>query len=106
VNGGPPQHRQDRDPAGSRARAAAWCTAAGIVLGVAAIICLGLHAIVVQQAIAMALPAALLVVGGVIWGASPDAAASRRLGAHTGFRLGWLVTRLRSLFRRRGNGGQ
>ena len=106
MNGGPPQHRRDRDPARSRARAAAWCTAAGIVLGVAAIICLGLHAIVVQQAIAMALPAALLVIGGVLWGASPDAAASRWLGFQTGFHLGSLVSRLRSLFRRRGNGGQ
>jgi hypothetical protein len=76
---------------------------AGIILGAAAVICLFCRAIAVQQAIAMALPAALLVIGGVIWGSRPDAAIGR-LGFHTGFQLGWLVRRLRSLFRRRGNG--
>jgi len=77
---------------------------AGIILGAAAIICLSCRVIVVQQAIAMALPAALLVIVGVIWGSPPDAATGRRLGFQTGFQLGSLVSRLRSLFRRRGNG--
>jgi hypothetical protein len=78
--------------------------AAGIILGTAAVLCLISRTIVVQQAIAMALPAALLVIGGVIWGSPPDPAISRRLGFHTGFQLGSLVSWLRSLFRRRGNG--
>jgi hypothetical protein len=77
---------------------------AGIILGAAAVICLFSRAIVVQQAIAMALPAAVLVIGGVIWGSPPDAATGRRLGFYAGFQLGSLVRRLRSLFRRRGNG--
>jgi hypothetical protein len=77
---------------------------AGIILGTAAVICLVFRAIVVQQAIAMALPAALLVIGGVIWGSPPDAATGRRFGFQTGFQVGSLVRRLRSLFRRRGNG--
>jgi hypothetical protein len=78
--------------------------AAGIIIGTAAVICLVYRAIAVQQAIAMALPAALLVIGGVLWGASADAATARWLGFHTGFHLGSMVSRLRSLFRRRGNG--
>lgn len=78
---------------------------AGITLGTAAVICLVFRAIVVQQAIAMALPAALLVIGGVIWGSPPDAATGRWFGFLAGFQLGSLVRRLRSLFRRRGNGG-
>ena len=77
---------------------------AGIILGATAVICLVFHAIVVQQAIAMALPAALLVIGGVIYGSPPDAATGRRLGFQAGFQLGSLVRRLRLLFRRRGNG--
>jgi hypothetical protein len=78
--------------------------ATGIILGTAAVICLVLRVIVVQQAIAMALPGALLIIGGVIWGAPPDPEASRRLGFLAGFQLGSVVSRLRSVFRRRGNG--
>jgi hypothetical protein len=104
VNGGPPQEPEEHDPARPRASAAVWCTAAGIILGAAAVICLVLRAIAVPQAIAMALPAALLVIGGVLWGTPPDAATARWLGFQTGFHLGSMVSRLRSLFRRRGNG--
>ena len=104
MSDGPPQDSEGNDPARPRARAAAWCMGAGIILGAAAVICLFCRAIVVQQAIAMALPAALLVIGGVICGSPPDAATGRRLGFLTGFQLGSLVSRLRSLFRRRGNG--
>jgi hypothetical protein len=78
--------------------------AAGVILGTAAVICLGFRAIAIQQAIAMALPAALLVIGGVLWGTSVDAATARWLGFQSGFHLGSMVSRLRSLFRRRGNG--
>jgi hypothetical protein len=107
VNGGPPQEpedHEDHDPARPRARAAAWCMAAGSILGTAAVLCLVFRAIVVQQAIAMALPAALLVIGGVIWGSPPDAETGRRLGFQTGFQLGSVVSWLRSLFRRPRNG--
>jgi hypothetical protein len=82
-----------------------WVTVAGIILGAVAVICLGFRAIAVPQAIALALPAVLLVIGGVIWGASPDLEAGRRRGFQAGFQLGSLVSRLRSVFRRRGNGG-
>jgi hypothetical protein len=104
VNGGHAQEAEDDDPARPRGRAAAWCIAAGIILGTAAVICLIARAIVVQQAIAMALPAALLVTSGVIWAAPPDAATGRQLGFWTGFQLGALVSRLRSIFRRPGKG--
>jgi hypothetical protein len=104
VNGGPPQEPEEHDPVRPRGRAAAWCVAAGVILGAAAVICLGYRAIAVQQAIAMALPGVLLVIGGVLWGAPPDAETGRRVGFYAGFQLGSLVSRLRSLFRRRGNG--
>jgi hypothetical protein len=104
VNDGPPKDPEGHDPARPRARAAAWCIGAGLILGTAAVICLVIRAIVVQQAIAMALPAALLVIGGVIWSSPPDAATGRRLGFLTGFHLGSVVRRLRSIFRPRGNG--
>jgi len=104
VNDSSPQDSEGNDPARPRARAAAWCVGAGIILGTAAVICLVCRVIVIQQAIAMALPAALLVIGGVIWGSAPDPATGRRFGFQTGFLLGSLVSRLRSLFRRRGNG--
>jgi hypothetical protein len=105
VDGGPPQHGQDRDPDRPRPRAAVWVTVAGIILGAAAVICLGYRAIAVPQAIAMALPAVLLVIGGVIWGASPDLEAGGWRGFQAGFQLGSLVSRLRAFFRRRGDGG-
>jgi hypothetical protein len=78
--------------------------AAGTVLGTAAVLCLVLHAISFQQAIAMVLPAALLIIGAAIWGTPPDPAASGRLGFLAGFQLGSLLTWLRSIFRQRGNG--
>jgi hypothetical protein len=104
VNGGPPQEPEDHQPARPRASAAAWCMTAGVILGVAAVICLVLRAITVQQAIAMALPAVLLVIGGVILGAPRDEATGGRFGFLAGFQIGWLLSRLRSLFRQRGNG--
>jgi hypothetical protein len=104
VDGGQPQHPEDCDPAGPRARPAAWCTAAGVILGTAAVICLALGAVTVQQAIALTLPAALLIIGGLVWAAAPDAATAGRLGFQAGFQLGALLGRLRSVLRQRGNG--
>lgn len=104
MDGGPPEHPEDRRPGLPRARLAAWCTAAGMILGTAAVICLAIGAVTVQQVIALALPAALLIAGGLIWGATLDAPTWRRLGFQVGFQFGSLLNLLRSIFRRRGNG--
>jgi hypothetical protein len=76
-----------------------------MVLAMAAVVCVAVGAVTGAQAIAMALPAALLIVGGLIWAAAPDAATVRRVGFLAGFQFGSLLSRLRSaFFRQRGNG--
>jgi hypothetical protein len=99
MDGGVPEHPQDQTPRPSRARRAAWCVGAGLILAVAAVISSAMRAVSVQQAIAMGLPAALLIIGGVIAAVLPDAATGRRLSFRAGFRAGSVLTRLRSIFR-------
>jgi hypothetical protein len=99
-----PSGQPEGRPRQARAVAAAWCVSAGVIVGAAALICLALHAVSGQQAIAIGLPGALLIVGGLIAAAVPDAATGRRIGFEAGFHAGWLVSRLRSLFRPPGNG--
>ncbi|HTW01452.1 MAG TPA: hypothetical protein VMF87_14240 [Streptosporangiaceae bacterium] len=96
----PPQPAGNDSPRRRRARRAAWCVIAGLILVAAAVTCAPLDVISPQQAIAVGLPGALLIVGGLIAGAAPDAAASRRLGFRAGLRTGSLLSRLRSVFRR------
>lgn len=96
---GPPQHPQDKSPRRSRPRRAAWCAGAGVILAIADVISSTMRAVSVQQAIAMGLPAALLIIGGLIAAALPNAANGRRLSYQAGFRAGSLLTRLRSVFR-------
>jgi hypothetical protein len=100
----PPQPPEGRNPPRRRARRAAWCVSAGVILGAAAVTCLALGAISAQQAIALGVPGALLIVGGLIAAAVPDASASRRMGFQAGLLMGPLLGRLRSVFRRHRNG--
>ena len=100
----PPQPREGRSPARRRARRAVWCVSAGVILGTAAVTCLALGAVSAQQAIAIGLPGALLIVGGLIAATVPDAATSRRLGFQSGLQMGSLLGRLRSVFSRHRNG--
>jgi hypothetical protein len=101
----PPQPPEGRSPPRRRARRAVWwCVSAGVILGTAAVTCLTLGVVSAQQAIALGLPGALLIVGGLIAAAVPDAATSRRLGFQAGLQMGPLLGRLRSVFRRRRNG--
>lgn len=100
----PPQRPEDRNPRRRRTARAAWCISAGVILATAAVTCAALHAVSAQQAMALGLPGALLIVAGLMAAAVPDAAASLRLGFQAGLRAGSFWARLRSVFRQRRNG--
>jgi hypothetical protein len=103
MNAEPPQP-EDISPRRPRVVRAAWGAAAGIILGTSAVICLALHAISGQQAVAMALPAGLLIVGGLTVAALPDRATGQRRGFGAGFRTGSLRRRWRRVLRQRRKG--
>ena len=102
--GAPQQPDDDQSRRGHRARLAVWCQVAGAVLALATLACSLLGVISAQQAIALGLPAALLIVGGVIVTAGRDLPAACGSGFRAGLRTGTLLSRLRSWFRR-GAGG-
>jgi hypothetical protein len=104
MNAGPPQRPEGHHPRRPHARPAAWCVSAGAILGTPSLTCLALGAVSGQQAIALGLPGALLIVGGLIAAAVPDAATGQRLGFQAGFQMGWLLGRLLSVLRPRRNG--
>jgi hypothetical protein len=64
------------------------------------VICLAFGVLSAQQAIALCLPAALLIIAGLVIAAGPDHAAIRRAG----FLAGSLLSRWRAFFRGRRNG--
>jgi hypothetical protein len=76
--------------------AGALLAGVGILLGAAAIVSNILGTVSTQQAIALGLPAALLIAAGLILALSKNA-AGRRLGYRVGHLLGTIVGRLRSL---------
>lgn len=67
-----------------RARFAAWITAAGMALSSVTVALSALNAISTQQAIAMALPALLMTVGGIASRIVPDAWIAWRRGFRHG----------------------
>ena len=80
-------HWHQMRPAGGawrRARLAAWTTSVGIALSSAAVILSALNAISAQQAIAMAVPAVLITVGGLGGRMVPDAWIAWRRGFRHG----------------------
>ena len=81
---------------------ATLCQAGGAVLAVATLTCSLLDVISADQAIALGLPAAVLVLGGLIASSIPDPSVSSRLGFQAGLRAGALVNLCRSLVRYRG----
>jgi hypothetical protein len=101
MDGGLPQHPQDETRRRSRSRRAAWCVGTGVILAIAALICSTTGAVSVQQAIAIGVPGALLIIGGLMAVLLPDAETGQRTGFEVGFRAGSLLTRLQSAFRRR-----
>lgn len=86
-----------------RPRLALWCLAVGLILGIATVISAAVDAITNQQAMALGLPAALLIVAGLITVAIPDSETGRRRVFLSGFRIGALLGRLRDTFRRPGD---
>lgn len=80
---------------------AALCRASGAVLALATLTCSLLGIVSAQQAIAMALPAAVLIAADLIAASVPDPSTGRRLGFQAGLRAGTLVNRWRSLLRHR-----
>ena len=91
-----PQHPQEQAPRRSWPRRARWCVGAGVILAISAVMIWPLRGVSIQQVIAMSLPAAVLIVGGLIAAVLPDSATGRRLSFRAGFLVGLLVTRLRS----------
>lgn len=68
----------------SRSRLAPLCTAAGAGLSLATVIVSALNAVSAQQAIAMALPAGMMTLGGMVAMTVPDAWAAWRRGFQSG----------------------
>jgi hypothetical protein len=101
VRAGSPQRRQDAKLR-HQARLPALCQVGGAVLALATLTCTLLELISAQQAIAMGLPAAMLVTGDLITASVPDPSTSKRLGFQVGLRAGTLVNLCRSLGRHRG----
>ena len=68
----------------SRSRLAPWYTAAGVGLSVVTVIVSALNAISAQQAVALALPAGMMTLGGLVAMAVPDAWVAWRRGFEHG----------------------
>jgi hypothetical protein len=95
------QHRKQAGRAG-QVDLATLCQAGGAVLAVATLTCSLLNVISANQAIALGLPATVLVIGGLIASSVPDPSVSSRLGFQAGLRAGALVNLYRSFVRYRG----
>lgn len=74
---------------GPRVRLSVWLTIGGIVLSLVAVVLSALNAISTQQAIALALPAGLTTVGGMIGLMVPDAWNAWRRGFRCGCEAAW-----------------
>jgi uncharacterized membrane protein len=68
-----------------RTRLVRWCTAFGAVLSLITVVVSALDVISAQQAIAMALPAGMMTVSGMIAMAVPDAWVAWRRGFQHGY---------------------
>jgi hypothetical protein len=104
MEAGAPQQPDNDRPHRDRARLGAWCQVAGAILAVVTLTCALFGVITAMLAIALAVPAALLIVGGLILAAPGDASAGQRFGFRVGLRFGALLSQIRSIFRSRGGG--
>lgn len=87
-----------------RATMAALCQVAGVALAIATLVCSLLAVISAQQAVALGLPAVVLILGGLIAVWVPDHQTGRRLGYQVGRVTGALLNLWRSLAHRRQKG--
>lgn len=99
---GPPQ-RPDNFLHRQQTGLAALCQIVGAILLLATLMCSLLGVISAQQAIAMGLPAAVLIIGDLTAASIPDVSTSSRLGFQAGLRAGTLVNLWRSFVRRGGS---
>jgi Na+/melibiose symporter-like transporter len=97
---GEPQQPDDDRTQRKRARLAAWSQVIGAVLVIVTLTCTLLNVISAQQAVALGLPAVLLIVGGLIAAAAIDSSSSERRAFRTGLRVGNLLRRLYAALRR------
>jgi len=102
VGTGSPQRRDDIPH--RRAGLSSFCQASGAVLALATLTCARLGVVSAQQAIAMGLPAAVLILGDLIVASVPDPSTGSRIGFQAGLRAGAIVNRWRFLVRPRGKG--
>lgn len=98
--GEPQQPDEDNGAQRQRARLAAWCQFIGAGLAIATLISSLFNVISAQQAVAIGLPAALLIVGGLIATATLEESDSGQFGFRTGLHVGRLMRALRDVFRR------
>jgi uncharacterized membrane protein len=98
---GEPQQPDD-NPLRRRSQVATSCQVIGAVIVIATLVCSLLGVISAQQAVALGLPAVVLILGGLIAVWVPDPQTSHRLGVRAGLQAGALLKLWRSLVRRRG----
>jgi hypothetical protein len=72
-----------------RVRVVVWIMAVGIALSLVTVALSALNAITIQQAIAMALPATVTTIGGMIGLVVPDAWIAWRRGFRSGCETAW-----------------
>jgi|ERR1700722_1361469 len=73
------------------AKSAIFCLSTGTVLGLAAVLLSGFNRVSPQQAVAMALPALMLTIGGMLWILVPDSWTAWRRGFRQGCQVGMRV---------------
>jgi hypothetical protein len=74
-----------------RVRLAAWCTAVGLALSLVTVTLSAFNAVSTQQAIALAMPAVLITVGGIAGLIVPDAWIAWRRGFRHGCEAAMVV---------------
>ena len=73
------------------AKSAIFCLSTGTVLGLIAVLLSAFNRVSPQQAIALALPALMLTIGGMLWILVPDSWTAWRRGFRQGCQVGMRV---------------
>lgn len=98
---GEPEQPDEDSPQRRRAALATWSEVFGAVLAIATLVCSLLGVISAQQAVALGLPAVVLILGGLIAVWVPNPRTGHRLGFQAGRQVGTLLNFCRSLTHRR-----
>ncbi len=100
MNAEPPQRTDRQGRYRRQARLAMWLAGVGIGGGLAIVIAAALGEISVKQTIMLGVPAAVLILGGLMVGVARDPESAERLGFRSGLTVGSLRKRWRSVFGR------